>query len=152
MKKILLASAMAIASLSAHAAVPVPKFNTLPDFSLACESAVYAFDLKKWVYYHAWLDVLPSQNMVRLTNKKGETFDFPVTKATVTIGESLNEFGNIVTFAYPLLIDFKDQGNSIRSLVQQSSPRSLVSYAYTGLGANGRWSYACIIAPKEDKS
>ena len=87
MAKLFTVAAVLTAAWPARAQVPVPDFKTLPAYSVECESM--ALDRT-----HVTLRVEPSTNIVTLLNAKGETFDFPVTRATVSLRSYRNQFGH----------------------------------------------------------
>jgi hypothetical protein len=119
--------------------------KTLSNFRLACER-MYGDGkgMQGHIHYeHAWLEILPSQNLVKRYNEKGEAVDLPVTKWMPSITSARNEFGHDVVISYVPWVWFTENGGT--NVVRWTS-RPGISYVYAGKNGDGQsWAYDCII-------
>jgi hypothetical protein len=141
MKKVLLAGVAALLMATSAAHAQQPDFKTLSSFKLECESMYQ--DRR-----HVWFEIIPSENIVKMTNQEVETFSFSITKTITSITSTKNEFGHYITVPYVAWIWFQDGGGKTREVRQWSSaldPYSRVSYFYgPSYGNTEKWGYTCI--------
>ena len=104
----------------AHASVDIGNqrgsFPAMLPFKLACESTAFRNNNVN-DRGHVWFEVIPSEDVVKMTNEKGETFSFVIQQVFTSASNARNQFGNEVLVRYPVWIWFQDHGGKWRQLM-----------------------------------
>ena len=156
MRKLLLTTVMAIAiglaSNAAHAAIDEGPgtFKSLPTYNLACESTVFRNNNIN-DRAHVWFEVVPSEDVVKMTNEKGEIFTFPIIRRHTTLSNARNQFGNEVVASFPIWIWFQDKAGKWRQLKDAGRPLGSSYYYMPGgpgnVGPADNWAaYKCVFS------
>jgi hypothetical protein len=125
-------------------------FKALATYHLACEQMVGRNNNPN-DRAQVWFEVVPSEDLVKMTNEKHETFMFPIIHRHTTLSNARNQFGNAVTASFPIWIWFQDKGGKWRQLKDAGSYGYGQSYYYMPGGPNNQgpadnWAaYKCII-------
>jgi hypothetical protein len=143
MKKVFLAG-VAVLALAGTAHAEIPKFQSLANYSLECESSYQ--DRK-----HLTLEILPSEWTLKLHNEKGEIFSFRIDKVNIYPTPIRNEFNHEVMVPYVAYIEFRDNSGQLRMIMHRKatvwdngrySPEDIVYMP--GPHTNQHWAYSCI--------
>jgi hypothetical protein len=129
---------------------PEPKFDTLANFSLACENTRFRNNDPN-DRSHVWFEIMPSQWTVKMTNDKGETFTFPIKQGMRITSNARNEFGHEVVVPSAAWVYFQDNGGKWRNIHHYEWIGYNHRYMYVPGGPNNQgpadsgWGYTCFV-------